>query len=140
MSYDAAMDQLAEWEEEKKMEEYYGKQWEEWNEENFVEEEKEYYLNFKETGTVQSDNYHDEYFEIETGINKSRRINFPKSETDFLEESEEQADMKYREQLRKYYDELELKDMIELEEKCMEAIVDDYYKQNSSENIEVDDK
>jgi hypothetical protein len=115
MSYDrdAAMDQLAEWEEEKRMEEYYGQQMNEYYEfiQEFDEEmEREEYLRDLAEDQAAKPKYQkdDEYYESEAAL-------------------DEQAELEYKEQLKKYYDELELEQMIELEEKQLESIVGDYY-------------
>ena len=124
MSYDrdAAMDAWAEQEDERRMEEYYGKELDEYNrcmQELNEEMEREEYLRDLAEDEAAKPKYQkdDEYYEIEAAL-------------------DEQAELEYKEQLKKYYDELECAQMIESEEKQLESIVNDYY---GSEKDKVDE-
>jgi len=124
MSYDrdAAMDAWAEQEDERRMEEYYGKQMDEYNrcmQELDEEMEREEYLRDLAEDEAAKSKYQkdDEYYESEAAL-------------------DEQAELEYKEQLKKYYDELECAQMIESEEKQLESIVNDYY---GSEKDKVDE-
>jgi hypothetical protein len=116
------MDAWAEQEDERRMEEYYGKQMDEYNrcmQELDEEMEREEYLRDLAEDEAAKSKYQkdDEYYESEAAL-------------------DEQAELEYKEQLKKYYDELECAQMIESEEKQLESIVNDYY---GSEKDKVDE-
>ena len=104
---DAALDQLAEWEEEERMEEWNGQQ---------MEEDHEQYLQYLADEEAAKPQYQkeDEYYATET-------------------ELDEKAEQDYMKQLQKYYDGLEFQQMIESEEKNMGLIVEDYYEECDKE-------
>jgi hypothetical protein len=122
MSYDrdAAMDEWAEQEDERRMDEYYGQQLDE-HYECMRELEREEYLRDLAEDEAAKPKYQkdDEYYETEASL-------------------DQQAEMEYKEQLKKYYDELELQQMIESEEKQLDSIVNDYYDQTHLDELVVE--
>jgi hypothetical protein len=115
MSYDrdAAMDEWAEQREQEILDEYYEQQNNEYNECMRELEMAELSEDEAAKPKYQKD---DEYYETEAALDLK-------------------AELEYKEQLKKYYDELELQQMIESEEKQLDSIVNDYY-----DKIHLDEK
>ena len=124
MSYDRdeARDAWAEHEEERMMEEYYDQQDKEHYEcmrELDEEMEREEYL--RDLAAKPKYQKDDEYYDVEAALDMK-------------------AEAEYKEQIKRYYDELELERMVESEEKHMEWVVNDYYDQHLDELVVDEEK
>lgn len=114
MSYDrdAALDALAEQEDERRMDEYYDQQY------------KEHYECMRQMEE-----------ELERAEDEESKPQYQKEDDYYAAEAklDEQAELEYKDQLKKYYDELEVHDVVDSEDNDLESIVNDYYKQIDEE-------